>query len=294
MKNVMIILVVLAVVGNVWAGTPGVDYSFGEWAADTGLSINATHADAQTVGITNLDGLANYTDLQILYLSENPITSLEAKDFVNLNNLTDLILSKTNIINIEAGVFSGKQNLYRFYLNDNIPLENKTLNWSQAHFRDLTFLTIKQLDITTVDLSYSELSQEAFYYMMNGGGAAFIGMAELGSIATMNFDGANLTDVTSFGAMYGMTNLQTLNLANISFSGDVISSNFQEVVQLVNALEQQGILSFLTIDNALYTGRQSYFDDWDSLPLNELTIVPEPNTLTLLSIGILAFLRKRK
>ena len=90
-----------------------------------------------------------------------------------------------------------------------------------------------------------------------------------------------------------MDTLQTLNLTNSKFSNAITSANYQEIVELVNALEQQGILSFLTIDQSLYTARQGYFDDWDAQPLNELTVVPEPATFLLFGAGML-FLRRRK
>jgi len=74
------------------------------------------------------------------------------------------------------------------------------LNWRGAKFRDLTFLTIKQLDITKVDLSFSELSQNAFDFMMTGGGSAFVGMAEKGSIAEITFANANLSDISKLSS----------------------------------------------------------------------------------------------
>ena len=284
-KLVMMVVVVGVMIGNVSAWAE--DYSFGEWALDTGLSANATQAAAQLAGITNLDGLANYTQLQEVYLSDNPITSLEAKDFIGLSNLTDLQLSRTDISSIETGVFSGKQNLYRFYLNDQIPIQ--TLNFSGAQFQDLTFFNVKQVNLNVVNLTNSELSQWAFNHMMDGGG--FVGL-DGAPIIEMNFSSANLSDVTEFDHMFPMDFLETLNIANVDYADVIYDNNYNEILDLINALESRS-LNYLTIDSALYNIQQSYFDTWDSLPLNYLTVIPEPSTLFLIGLGGL-FLRKRK
>jgi len=296
MKNVvMTSLLALVVVGvsSVWAGTPGVDYTFGEWATDTGLPLNATSATAQSVGITSLDGLTDYTNLQTIMVRYDSVSTIEADDFTGLD-IYELRLDGNIITTIETGAFANMETLHRFYFNDMLTLQNNYLNWKGAHFRDLTFLTIKQLNVNTIDLSDSELSQGALDFMMDGGGSAFIGLAEHNGISEISFENANLSAITQFNRMHAMLNLQTLNLANVSFSPDVITGNYQEVVEMVNALELQGVLGFLTIDNTTYTARQSYFDDWDTIPLNELTVVPEPASICLLSFGALSLLRKRK
>jgi len=272
MKKKVFITTVLAVIVVMVPSSSRGEYSFGQWAVDTGLAADVTTVEAQSQGITSLDGLSDYPNIEVLVLSNNPITRIKVDDFAGMH-IGEMLLSATDITIIETGAFSEMQNLYRLYLNDKIPLENKFLNWRGAKFRNLTALTIKDLSVTTIDLSFAELTQSAFDAMMTGGGAAFIGMGELNSISEINFTNADLSGVTQFNQMYSMTNLQTLNLANTLFAPSVISGNYQEVVVLANALEQQGILSFLTIDFAVYAARQSYWDDWDAQPLNELTVV---------------------
>ena len=142
-SRVLTIGLVLTVVGSAWAGVPGVDYSFGEWAADTGLSIDATYVAADGAGITKI----------------------EADDLAGMDNLETLGLGGNEIISIETGAFSGKQNLYRFEMDPNPPLV--VLNLSGAQFRDLTFFSIRSTAVDTVDLTNAQLSQLAFNGITN-------------------------------------------------------------------------------------------------------------------------------
>jgi len=265
-SRVLTIGLVLTVVGSAWAGVPGVDYSFGEWAADTGLSIDATYVAADGAGITKI----------------------EADDLAGMDNLETLGLGGNEIISIETGAFSGKQNLYRFEMDPNPPLV--VLNLSGAQFRDLTFFSIRSTAVDTVDLTNAQLSQLAFNGITNGGGGLRRGIASAG-IIEIDFAGANLSDVEQFNMLYPAIDLQELNLANVTFADAIVNDNYDEVVQLIVSLENND-LNFLTIDMDVYTSHQSYFNDWDSVLFNELTVVPEPCTLLLIGIGGL-FLRNR-
>ena len=84
MKNVVVtslLAVVIAGASSVWAGTPGVDYTFGEWATDNSLPLNATSVSTNSVGITSLDGLTDYTSLQSVSVVYDSISTVEADDF---------------------------------------------------------------------------------------------------------------------------------------------------------------------------------------------------------------------
>ena len=265
MRNVMMVLVVV-LVGNVLAGTPGVDYSFGEWAVDTGLSIDATHVNAEWAGITRI----------------------EADDLAGMNNLVELQLSLNDISNIETGAFSERQNLTNLYISQN-PLV--VLNLGSAQFRDLTFFSIRESPIDTVDLTNAEFSQLAFRTVMIGGGGLNRGIASAG-IIEMDFSGANLSGVEQLNDLYTAIDLQELNIANVDFADSILNDNYDEVVFMINSLESRS-LNYLTIDMGLYTARQSYFDDWDSVVFNDLSVVPEPCSLAILAFGAILCRRKR-
>ena len=295
MKRAETILAVLVLAFTLIVSTAK-GYTFGEWAIDNALPNNATLADARSTGITSVEGVTGYTSLKYLYLSYNPITELQAGDFAGLNDLLDLRLDGTEISSIETGTFSNMQKLTWLYLNDNLPIT--TLNLSGAQFRDLTFFTIKQLNIlATVDLTNAEIgSQQTFDSLMSGGGAAFVGFRDVhhAPITEINFAGADLTAVTELDYMFLMDTLETLNLANVAWAASVINNNYVEVLDLVYALETKS-LNFLTIDEDLYTARQSFFDDWDAAPYNELTVIPEPSTILFLGFaGFLLLKNSRK
>ena len=118
------------------------------------------------------------------------------------------------------------------------------------------------------------------------------GIASAG-IIEIDFAGADLSDVEQLNGLYTAIDLQELNLANVTFADSIINDNYDEVVQLIVSLESD-TLNFFTIDMDVYTSHQSYFNDWDSVLFNELTVVPEPCSLLLLGLGSLALRRKRR
>ncbi|MHC4259281.1 MAG: leucine-rich repeat domain-containing protein, partial [Planctomycetota bacterium] len=274
-KIMMILLVYVVLIGQVQRLIA--DYSFGDWATDNSLPIDATIVIAMSAGITNLEGLTSYTSLQELRLNSNQISKLEADDLVGLNDLYLLSFDLNNISSIETGTFTGMQKLIWLWLSNN-PIY--TLNLSRAQFQDLTFFTIKSTAITTIDLSEVELSQEAFNFMMDGGGAAYVGIAEKSDITEMSFTSAKLTDVTEFDRMFSMNGLEILDIVYVDFADQIMNDNYNEITDLIDALESRN-LNFLTIDNTLYTARKNYFDNWDAGFVNELTIIPDPLLLML-------------
>ena len=294
MKKELLITVVLPLVIvlglSLWAQTASAEYSFGEWAADTGLPIDATLADADYAGITSLDGLSAYTNLDTIELSGNPLSHLTASDFVGLNALRQLMLGGNDISSIEPGTFSNRHSLFRFSLDPN-PLVG-LFELTGAQVRDLTFFSIRSTAVDDVDLTNAELSQLAFNGIMGGGGGLNRGLASAG-IIEMNLTGADLSDVEQLNVLYNAHDLQQLNLANVTFASSIINDTYDEVVQLIVSLEAD-TLNFLTIDMDVYLSHQSYFDDWDSVLFNELTVVPEPITISLFVLGGLALIRKRK
>jgi uncharacterized protein YjbI with pentapeptide repeats len=269
MRNVIVVLVVglLVVVGNVLAGTPGVDYSFGEWATDTGLPIGSVSVNAEWAGIT----------------------IIEADDLMGMNNLEELFLAGNDISSIEAGAFSEKQNLYRLYIYTN-PLV--VLNLGGAQLRDLNHFSIRECPVDTVDMTNAEFSQLAFSTLMIGRGGLNRGIATEGVIE-MDFSGANLSDVEQLNDLYTAIDLQELNIANVDFANTILNDNYDEVVFMINSLESRS-LNYLTIDTTLYSARQSYFDDWDSVLFNELSVVPEPCSLILFALSGLTLYRTKK
>ena len=165
------------------------------------------------------------------------------------------------------------------------------LNLSGAQFRDLTFFSIRSTAVDSVDLTNSELSQLAFNGIADGGGGLRKGIASAG-IIEIDFAGADLSDVEQLNYLYYAHDLQVLSLANVTFADSIVNDNYDEVVQLITSLELD-TLNVLTIDLDVYNSHQSYFNDWDSVLFNELTVVPEPITLSFLAVGGL-FLRKRR
>jgi len=166
------------------------------------------------------------------------------------------------------------------------------LNLSGAQLRDLEHFDIDDTGITAVDLSDCELSQKAFNSLMYNSWSYYVGIAELAGIVGLDFSGADLSRVLDFSEMYAMADLECLNITGTIFSDDIISANYVEVLDLIDALELNN-LGILTIDNILYGSQQSYFDTWDACVGNTLTIIPEPGTLFLLGLGALLIGRRK-
>ena len=271
MKKELLITVVLSLVLmslSGWAQTASAQYSLGDWIADMGVPIDATDIGPGAAGIT----------------------VIRTNDLAGMDNLHTLELGGNQITTIEPGAFSGKQSIFRFEMDPN-PLTG-LLNLSGAQFRDLTFFSIRSTAVDAVDLTNAELSQVAFNGISGGGGGLRKGIASAG-IIEIDFAGANLSDVEQLNGLYSAVDLQQLNLANVTFADAIVNDNYDEVVQLIVALERE-TLNFLTIDMDVYASHESYFNDWDSVLFNELTVVPEPTTMFLITAGGLTLLRRKR
>ncbi len=342
------------------------EYTFGQWAADTGLPIDARVAEAAGQGITSLDGLSNYTNLSLLFLQDNQITHLESGEFSGLTLLDDLRLDGNQISSISAGVFSGVDNLLTLNLANNLvtsidsgafaglgdleilSLQNNqishiaadgfsgltggdvflhlmgnqitsidsgafsvidlfslelgdnplvAMNLTEANLSDVFWFSIGETDVTEVSLAGATISQWSFPEIMNGNSEyghliPTEGIATKSGILSLDLSGADISEVEWLFDMSSMADLVELDMAGTLFADSIIAGDHAHLLELLTALEDQS-LDALTIDMALYQARQVYFDTWDAVPANTLTVVPEPATMILLALGGVALLRRK-
>ena len=112
-------------------------------------------------------------------------------------------------------------------------------------------------------------------------------MADLSGVLSLDMSGVDFVDILDMSKMYGMDDVKELlligaaNLDGIEFSmliGELDSLNWLDVTG-----------PWVTFDAAA----QSSLNSWDAIEGNTL-VVPEPGTLSLLALGGLAMLRRRR
>ncbi|MBI9017627.1 MAG: leucine-rich repeat protein [Phycisphaerae bacterium] len=117
MNRLMLIIIIVFVA--IFADTQAYGYSFGQWASQSGLPLDAKDADASGQGISNLEGLNVYTELEVLYLYDNQLISIDAGSFAGLNKLRVLFLQGNQIAGIGANSFAEMRDLEVLMLGDN-------------------------------------------------------------------------------------------------------------------------------------------------------------------------------
>ena len=328
MKKFLIFLLMLLLSTFVFAE------SVAFWVEDCGISTEITSIPAYLsimewrYEIDSLDGIEEFSEVQHLDLDTGVSASLNNSNIASLTNLESLyihgnnmrlrsgdlkylthlpILSYGNSFYVEDNVFSGMSNLQSLHLSpfadfsrQIFPINMYSINLSGAVLRDLTYFSTEE-SLIRVNLNGSNLSQSAFNVIMytekilpNTFGEPFIkNVAITGSVNLefIDFSCADLSDVADLSGITLSESLEELIFDGTIFSDSVIAGDYAEILNLI---ESMSTLNKLTIDHDVYLTRQEYFDLWDSMELNSLTIVPEPASFLLLTAGVLFLRKKRK
>jgi len=137
------------------------ELTFGEWAAARGYTPPGPEnweCTAGEDGITSVDGVSSYTNLQLLSLEENQISSLDANAFQGLTNLQTLSLDYNQISSLDANAFQGLSNLQRVDLG-----HNQIASLEANQFQGLASLQSLSLE----DNQISSLDANAFQGLSN-------------------------------------------------------------------------------------------------------------------------------
>ena len=278
----MIALLILVAPGSSLAG----EYSFSDYAADSGLTGNESEIRAVDEGITNLDGLAeNYDLLQNLYLSRNKIESLEIRSFYGLDSLNNIYLDNNLITNLYSGIFGGHGQVESLFLNNNriTNIGNGDLNG----LGNLSYLHLEHNLITNIEPAAFEWFGALKELYMNNNKITSISFGDLSGLAnlhTLHLDNNNISSIDR-DSFDSLRNLKVLNLDyNYELSGE-------DVIALLNE-----------IDTLEYLSVEGIFDHWSDSVKTELyawnsieghTLVPEPASLIVFGLGGLVLLRRR-
>jgi hypothetical protein len=138
--------------------------------------------------------------------------------------------------------------------------------------------------ITSVDLSDASLSDLAFEAILPHLGHA-------GGIVSMDLSEADLSTVVSLSPMYWLQDLVTLDmpfaqLADVDEVGDLVAELEPWALDNLTLSWDQ----WWMMDGATRTA----LTDWDALPANTLTIIPEPASWVLLSSALFVFALRRR
>ena len=98
------------------------DGSFGQWARARGYTPPGPidwDCEADEQEMTSIDGVRSYTNLVVLDLHHNRISSLSANAFQGLTNLQKLHLYDNHISSLDANAFQGLTNLQGLSLSQN-------------------------------------------------------------------------------------------------------------------------------------------------------------------------------
>jgi len=179
---------------------------------------------------------------------------------------------------------SGLTNLERLHLYNN---QIATMDLSGSNLSSLSYFDIEDNPLTNVLLVNATLSQSVFDVLMDGGSSIYAGIAELSDVLSLDMSGVDFVGISDLSTMYTMYDLETLLLANAS---DLDGGN---VVTLTDELNLLNWLDVTGLWDAFDAGAQSSLNAWDAVEGNTL-VTPEPATLSLLALGGLAILRRRR
>ena len=233
---------------------------------------------------------AGLSKLSYLALNANLITSLEETDFSDLSNLSTLYLDDNQIVSIEDNTFAVLGNLHRLFLERNPEL--RTLNLKGADFLYLNRLSVEDSPIEKVILENALLNQNSFNGIMNSPEGHWYGLAEVSGIKELDLSGVDFSSISEFSEMYAMDDLIKLFLGDATNLAADEVTGFLSQLDSLNYLDVTGLWNEWSLDG-MYIDAQNQMLAWDAVEGNIL-IIPEPATLSLLAIGSLALLRKRK
>ena len=103
-------------------------------------------------------------------------------------------------------------------------------------------------------------------------------------INSLILDKANLSRISFNGIISAVTSIEEVSLVGTDLADTTTLDNLLEI----NSLE------LLTVDPSLYGTWQSDLDTWEAGAGHTLVIVPEPAMLSLLALGGLAILRRKR
>jgi len=244
------------------------------------------------ISVIDADAFQGLDNVGTIEIGWNSISSLTADHFRGLVNLQYLSCRSNQITSLSPNTFQGLNSLLSLNLRDN---QISSLDLTGFEATALTLFDIDTNPIADVVLTDAILSQITFNTLMRGHDSAssYDGIAELAGIGSVDLSGADLSGIDQFDEMFGMADLETLILTDVVFSNAVITAGYTEVWDLISALEAQQ-LDALTVNEQLYAAMQTNLDAWDTGADNVLTVVPEPATLSLLVLGGLALLRRKR
>jgi Leucine-rich repeat (LRR) protein len=141
------------------------------------------------------------TQLRILNLSNNQISSIEANSFINLNILTELDLSRNSIFHFDPELFVSQVSLEMLDLSSNVII--KVTQQMFKNLRDLKELYLNNNQITT-------LGHKLF--------------SQMGNLVILDLS-ANLIDELDMSCFVNLEKLEKLNLNYVKRKSGIISSN---------------------------------------------------------------------
>jgi hypothetical protein len=234
------------------------------------------------------------TNLGMLYLGGNDISSIESGAFGGMN-LGSLYLDGNDITSIGSGAFSNLMNLRTLSLSNNRSMTH--LNMEGAGFSSLLqkFHVGGNTDITSVSLKDAVLNQTSLETLLDGGTSYYTGIGELGGITELDLSGVDFSQITDLAPLGAMDDLTDLWLLDVSNMDAVELDSLLDNLATMQAAAIEGIL-YLTPDdyNALNTAGGGLLAAWDNEDGHHVEIVPEPATLSLLALGGLAVIRRRR
>lgn len=253
-------------------------------------------------GLSDVTPLRNMTDMRELELDNNQIS-----DITSLENMVDawgLELHNNQISDIS--VLSGLPNVTRLWLWNNLvtdttPLQNMKklrdlrlddnqiaiLNLAGSDLSGLQEFSIAGNPLTGVILADATLSQAGFDALMYDENTYRDGIAELPGVLTLDMSGVDFAGVSDFSKMYAMSDLQELLLSGaMNLGGGQVSA-------MVGELDSLNLLDVTGLWDTFDPFTQASLNSWGSAPGNTL-LVPEPATLSLLTLGGIGVLMRRR
>ena len=235
---------------------------------------------ANSHDIANIQGLQYATNIVLLHLDDNQISDISVLS--GLTTLNGLRLTDNQISDFST--IAGLTNLFKLDLGNNQISDISPV----VGLTNLDYFSVEDNPLTDVILKDATLNQDFFNALMNGGASNFTGLAEVSGILTLDFSGADFTSTSDLSTMYSMDDLQKLLLSEaISIDGD-------QVVSLTDELDSLNWLDVTGLWDSFDGATQSSLNSWDAIGGNTLVTTPEPGTLSLLWVGIMGLMKRRR